>query len=168
LNTQPGSPWRAVKFITKSHASAHIWFEQEISILRQLLPTSINIHLNSFESKAAAPPKSTAIVPQSTPHPNIVNMFEVYETSTDYVIVMEWLTGEQLFGEVMRLTNYTEKVAVKQFDLFCMFQSLICLFLVYMCVISGGIGYGQTDVTSIVVLSSTRHRSSRSQTSQFV
>ena len=44
-------------------------------------------------------------------HPNIVKLFEVYEDADHYSLVMELMTGGELFDSIIRKETYTEKEA---------------------------------------------------------
>jgi serine/threonine protein kinase len=76
----------AIKVMSKAHADAANWifvFMQEVSMLKLLK------------------------------HPNIVTFVESFETSNEYVLISEYLSGGQLFGRVGEFDVYNEQIASK-------------------------------------------------------
>lgn len=55
-------------------------------------------------------------------HPNIVNYFEIFETKEEFCVVMELITGGELFDRIIELRHYSEKDASK-----VMYQALLGL-----------------------------------------
>jgi calcium/calmodulin-dependent protein kinase I len=44
-------------------------------------------------------------------HPHVVNLFDLYETETEYFLVLQLITGGELFDRIVELVHYSEKDA---------------------------------------------------------
>jgi serine/threonine protein kinase len=47
---------------------------------------------------------------RSLNHPNILKLYEVYESDEEFSLVMELVTGKELFDKIVEKGQYTEKV----------------------------------------------------------
>ena len=44
-------------------------------------------------------------------HYNVVKLYEVYEDQTNFYLIMDLIKGGELFNEIVKRKNLTEKVA---------------------------------------------------------
>jgi len=78
--------------------------------------TGKNVAIKSIDKKNAGT-KGVAMVQTEVQilfdcdHPNIVKLYEAYETTDHYLLVMELVSGGELFDKIVELQSYSEKVA---------------------------------------------------------
>ena len=44
-------------------------------------------------------------------HPNIIQLYEIYETDRELLLVMEWATGGEVFDRIVQKGSYSEREA---------------------------------------------------------
>lgn len=44
-------------------------------------------------------------------HPNIVNIYELYQDDSFYYLITEYLSGGELFEKIQEIDHFSEKVA---------------------------------------------------------
>lgn len=81
--------------------------ENEIRVLRRF---SAN-HQNNDSATAAAAAANETETGNRLTHPNIVQLYETYEDKSKIYLVMELVTGGELFDRIVEKGSYTEKDA---------------------------------------------------------
>lgn len=89
LDKTDGSVW-AVKIMSKTGNDE----DEDLERRQEIIDTEIQIF-------------------KTIKHKNVVNLREIYETSETYYLVLECITGGELFDKIVELTHYSERQASK-------------------------------------------------------
>ena len=61
--------------------------------------------------KTPSPHDEVDIMSKTSQHPNVVSMTDLFETETDVYIVMEYMTGGELYDKIVKQKVFSEKEA---------------------------------------------------------